>query len=194
MNLRRTRVVLFLIPSLVLVVPDAAAAADAHAFVGSKKCKMCHIKEFKSWAGTAMAGAFEALKPGVRPEKKKAAGLDPMKDYTKDETCLPCHVTGYGKAGGFVDIGTTPNLAGVGCEMCHGPGETYLESQNMSLKNKEYKKADLVAVGLVDTITVDRCLGCHNNRSPFVGEDYVFDFAANKEKGTHEKFPLKYRH
>ena len=28
----------------------------------------------------------------------------------------------------------------------------------------------------------------------FVGDDYVFDFEANKDKGTHEKFPLKYTH
>ena len=31
-------------------------------------------------------------------------------------------------------------------------------------------------------------------QSPFVGPDYVFDFEANKDKGTHEKFPLKYQH
>jgi hypothetical protein len=64
----------------------------------------------------------------------------------------------------------------------------------MSLKNKEYKKADLVAVGMVDGITEQQCRGCHNAESPFVGPDYVFDFEANKEEGTHEKFALKYQH
>ena len=65
----------------------------------------------------------------------------------------------------------------------------------MSLKNQEYKKEEIVAVGMVGEITAETCTKlCHNNKSPFVGEDYVFDFAVNKDKGTHEKFPLKYQH
>jgi hypothetical protein len=165
-----------------------------HAYVGSKKCKMCHMKEFKSWEETKMAKAYDTLKPGERAEQKKAAGLDPDKDYTTDAECLRCHTTGYGQEGGFVDIESTPNLAGIGCEMCHGPGGTYTKSEYMSLKNKEYKKADVVAVGMVDAVTEAQCLNCHNTDSPFVGDDYVFDFEANKEKGTHEKIPLKYQH
>jgi hypothetical protein len=171
-----------------------SAASAEHAFVGSKKCKMCHMKEYRSWAETTMANAFEILKPGERADAKSAAGLDPDKDYTEDATCLPCHVTGYGKDGGFASLADTPDLVGVGCEMCHGAGGTYIEPQHMSLKNKEYKKADLVAVGLVGEITVEQCKNCHNTESPFVGDDYVFDFEANKDKGTHEKFPLKYQH
>jgi hypothetical protein len=182
---------LVLIGSVCLSVPPAA---NEHAYVGSKKCKMCHIKEYKSWGDTKMANAFEVLKPGQRADAKRAGGLDPDKDYTTDTTCLPCHVTGYGKQGGFTSVVDTPDLVGVGCEMCHGPGGTYIEPQHMSLKNKEYRKADLVAVGLVDQITEAQCKGCHNTDSPFVGPDYVFDFEAKKDTGTHEKFPLKYQH
>ncbi len=170
------------------------AGDSGHAYVGSKKCKMCHLKEWKSWSQTKMALAFDHLKPGERSEAKKAAGLDPGKDYTGDPQCLACHTTGYGKTGGFVSIEKTPDRAGVGCEMCHGPGGTYTKNQYMSLKNKEYKKAEIVAVGLVGTITDEQCAVCHNTNSPFVGDDYVFDFEANKVKGTHEKFPLKYPH
>ena len=54
--------------------------------------------------------------------------------------------------------------------------------------------ADLVAVGMVDHVTVAQCEGCHNTDSPFVGPDYVFDYEAKKDTGTHEKFPLKYQH
>lgn len=165
-----------------------------HSFIGSTKCKKCHVKEWKSWTETSMANAFELLKPGVRAEAKKAAGLSPTKDYTEDVTCLPCHTTGYGKAGGFVDLESTPDLVGVGCEMCHGAGGTYTQEGLMTRKNKEYKKADLVAVGLVDVVTRAQCSACHNTDSPFVGADYVFDFEANKEKGTHTKFALKYEH
>ncbi|MFQ5791705.1 MAG: cytochrome c family protein [Acidobacteriota bacterium] len=177
-----------------LAIPVYVQAGD-HEYVGSKKCRKCHIKEHKSWGQTKMAQAFELLKPGVRSEQKVAAGLDPEKDYTKDATCLPCHTTGYGKPGGFVDIEATPDHAGVGCEMCHGAGATYIQDQYMSLKNKNYKKDDIVAVGMVAQITGEQCMTvCHNTDSPFVGDDYVFDFEANKDKGTHKKFPLKYKH
>lgn len=178
----------------VLVAAATPAAAAEFEYVGSKNCKKCHLKEYKSWEATKMATTFDALKPGERGEAKLKAGLDPNNDYTTDEKCVKCHVTGYGKPGGFVDIATTPELANVGCETCHGPGGTYIQDGYMTLKNKEYKKADIVAVGMVDTVSAEQCEGCHNAESPFVAEGYVFDFEANKDKGTHEKFPLKYNH
>jgi hypothetical protein len=172
----------------------SVAMAGEHAYVGSKKCRTCHLKEHKSWSTTKMASAFDNLKPGERAEAKTAAGLDPNKDYTTDPECLPCHVTGYGEPGGFTSIEETPELAGVGCESCHGAGGTYLQPEYKSLKNKEYKKADIVAVGLVDQVGEAQCAPCHNANSPFVDADFVFDFEANKDLGTHEKYPLKYNH
>lgn len=138
-----------------------------------------------------MAKAFELLKPGVAVEAKKAAKLDPNKDYTADANCVGCHVTGYGQNGGFVNVASTPDLAGVGCEACHGPGGTYIKKEHMSLQNKEYKKADIVAVGLVGEIKKEQCTLCHNEKSPFFK---AFDFEARKKEGTHEKVPLKYAH
>lgn len=183
---------------IAVVVLVAAATlpmqAGEHSFVGTKKCKGCHFKEWTSWSATKMAKAFDVLKPGERSKEKQAAGLDSAKDYTKDKTCLGCHVTGYGKPGGFVDFETTPDLVGVGCEMCHGPGGTYLGEGYMTLKNKEFKRADLVKAGFVGQVTEAECKGCHNSASPFVGDDYVFDFETMKGKGTHEKYPLKYGH
>jgi hypothetical protein len=187
------RASLLLIALSILCVPQFAAAGD-YEYVGSKKCKMCHMKQYKSWEATTMATSFDNLKPGERAEAKTAAGLDPEKDYTTDTTCLPCHTTGYGEAGGFVDIATTPTLAGVGCETCHGPGGTYLADGYMTLKNKEYKKAELVAVGMVDSVQEAQCVGCHNTESPFVADGFVFDFEASKETGTHEGYPMKYSH
>ena len=100
-----------------------------------------------------MATAFEKLRPGVAADAKSAAGLDPDKDYTADAFCTFCHVTGYDKPGGFVDEATTPDMVGVGCESCHGPGGTYVQDEYMSLKNKQYVKAELVAVGMVGTVS-----------------------------------------
>jgi len=165
--------------------------AGDHAYIGTKKCRTCHIKQYKSWEKTKMANAFELLKPGAAAEAKSGAGLDPQKDYTLDAECVSCHVTGHGKEGGFVDAATTPALAGVGCEACHGPGGDYVANDKMSLKNKEYKRADLLAAGMVSPPTETQCLVCHNDKSPFFR---AFDFEARKVEGTHEHTPLKYQH
>lgn len=184
------------VPAFALVVlgSDASSAATDHDYIGSNRCRKCHAKEYASWSKTRMANSFDVLKPGERAEQKTAAGLDPAKDYTKVADCVRCHSTGFGEPGGFEDIESTPDLAGVGCESCHGAGGTYTKDGYMTLKNKEYDKAKLVAAGLTDTISEDTCHRCHNADSPFVGDDYVFDFEANKAKGTHEKFPLKFKH
>lgn len=176
------------------LIGSAPLAAAEHSFVGTKGCKKCHLKEFKSWETTKMAQAFEQLKPGVAADKKKAAGLDPQKDYTKDPKCVACHTTGFGKPGGFVDFATTPDLAGIGCEVCHGAGGTYVKDGYMTMENKEYKKAELVAVGMTAAVAEKQCTACHNSESPFMAKGQVFDFAANKDKGTHENSPLKYKH
>ena len=180
--------------AIVMVVSGAASASDEHAYIGSKNCKKCHIKQWKSWSETKMAQSFETLRPGQRAEQKTAAGLDPDKDYTTDPECVRCHTTGFGMEGGFVDEASTPDLMGVGCEVCHGAGGTYVADEYMSIKNKDYKRADIEAVGSIFPPTNDQCVGCHNTDSPFVGDDYVFDFEQRKADGTHENTPLKYEH
>jgi hypothetical protein len=170
------------------------AAADDHAYVGSNRCRKCHIKEYRSWSKTKMAKAFNLLKPGERADKKKAAGLDPNKDYTNDEECIRCHVVGYDKKGGYVSPTKTKYHLGVGCEMCHGPGGTYIKDGYMTLKNKEFKRADLVKVGLVGKITAEVCTQCHNSDSPFVDEGATFDFETKVKEGIHEIYPLEYEH
>ena len=193
--MRLSHLPLLVIASIALGTIFLAEPVQAqHEFIGAAKCKKCHLKQYRSWEETKMAKTFETLKPGVAAEAKTAAGLDPDKDYTRDAECVGCHTTGYGLPTGFVDIDTTPELAGVGCEMCHGAGGTYIQDEYKSLKNKEYVKSEIVAVGLVDTVSEEQCVSCHNSDSPFVDDDFVFDFAANKEKGTHEHFPLKYKH
>ncbi len=192
--MRSPRIWMVSLPVLLLVLAASMATAQDHAYVGTKNCKKCHLKEWKSWAETKMALSFDNLKPGERAEAKTAAGLDPNKDYTTDPECVRCHVTGYGKEGGFVDIETTPDLVGTGCEMCHGAGGTYTQPEHMSLKNKEYKRSEVVAAGMVEKVSEVQCAVCHNTDSPFVGDDYVFDFEARKDEGTHEKYPLKYNH
>jgi hypothetical protein len=188
------RYLVLTIPVLVLLaalaLPSAATADNE--FVGSKVCKKCHLKQHKSWEATLMGQAFETLRPGVKAEAKTAAGLDADKDYTTDATCLSCHTTGYGKPGGFVSEAETPELAGVGCESCHGAGSAYTVEEVHSLKNKEFKTADVEAAGMIVTVTEEQCTGCHNADNP--NQKEPFDFAVSKDDGTHEHFPLKYVH
>ena len=75
--------------------------ADAE-FVGSAKCKKCHLAEHKSWVGLKHAKALEILRPGNSKEAKEKAKPDPAKDYTKGAACVACHTVGFLKAGGTV--------------------------------------------------------------------------------------------
>lgn len=180
---------------IVFLAGISAPRANELEFVSSKKCKMCHLKQYSSWEETKMARALEVLKPGQAVEAKKKQGLDPEADYTSDPECLQCHSTGYGKPGGFVSLEETPNLAGVGCESCHGPGSEYLKPELMSLKNKEHTLESVREAGLIYPVTEETCKSqCHNEKSPFVSKDQAFDFKEMKSKGVHESVPLKYEH
>ncbi len=171
---------------LILLFPGEVTAQ----YVGVSRCRSCHLPQAKSWEQTKMAKVIELLKPGVAAESKSAHKLDPDKDYTHDAGCLPWHVTGYGRPGGFESIEKTPGLAGVQCEACHGAGAGYLKPNLMSLQNKEFKRAEVVAAGMVIP-EAKTCQACHNERSIFYKP---FDFATRKAQGTHDHLPLKYSH
>lgn len=191
--------VLWFLTVLLFTITSVAFSQEASnhdfGYIGTKKCKKCHIKQYKGWTKTKMANAYDLLKPGVRADRKKLAGLDPEKDYTTDAECLPCHTTGYGKKGGFTSVEESPQLLGVSCEMCHGAGSEYIKTQYMSNKNKSYKRAEVVKVGLVSPVTGETCTSlCHNEKSPFFKLAEPFVFEKRKDQGTHDHFPLKYEH
>ena len=192
--------------SVVVFASDAGVNAGSHdgaqnapaaqaEYNGAKKCKACHMKQYKAWEETSMATSFENLKQGVKVAEKAAAGLED-KDYTHDKDCLPCHTTGYGKPGGFVSIEETPNLANVQCEECHGPGSIYNKTMKEVKKTKAYKVAEYKAVGLIVPSEDEAgCMKCHGDDSPFkesVDAKYKFDFKDRLEK-THKHFPLKFK-
>jgi len=129
-------------------------------YVGMTKCKMCHKDVYEAWSKTKHATAIETLGD----------------TSAMDEACLACHVTGYGKGGGYVDTASTPGLLGVTCEACHGPGSLYWKLPIM----KDHEKA--VANGLVEQDS-SVCLSCHNEKSPtFKG----FKYDEAKKTGIHK--------
>ena len=183
--------------AMALIFVSNADASGAK-YIGAKKCKACHMKQYKAWKKTTMATSFENLKAGVKAAEKKKAGIDPDKDYTADADCLKCHTTGYGK-GGFTTIEATPKLAGVQCEACHGPGSVFskfMKKQKKAWKTEGYTDDDLKKQGLVVPSEDEAgCMECHGGDSPFtekVDAKYKFDFKDRLEK-THKHYPLKYR-
>jgi len=144
------------------IAQEAKKETAKPAYVGDSKCgKMCHKDEHTSWLATKHAKAYESLKPEDR----------------KKDSCVICHVTGFGVADTLFE--------GVQCEACHGPGSLYKDIKIMS-KSKYKENWDAqhklaLAAGLVvpDEKT---CIGCHNKKSPtFKG----FDYATMKAKGVH---------
>ncbi len=165
-----------------------------HRFVGPQTCtEKCHQQQGESWAKTRMARSFDALRPGTYAKEKEMVGLDPEADYTEVEECLRCHTTGYGLVGGFVSFEETPEMAGVTCEACHGPGGMYVETV-MDADDPTFQTSKAREAGLIYPPTARICQGCHNEDSPFVDVGYEFDYAERVALGTHEHFRLKYEH
>jgi hypothetical protein len=179
----------------------ASDEADGPAYVGSKTCKKCHLKQYKSWEKTKMAHAFDVLRPNERSDKKTEAKLDPSKDYTTDPQCLKCHTVGFGTESGYQvpppddkkAQRRADKLLGTGCESCHGPGSEYVKLHKQIQDDKrKYKSEEMYAAGMY-RIGPELCVTCHNTDNPFVGPDYVFEYEKRKDEGKHEHLPLKYR-
>jgi hypothetical protein len=84
-----------------------AAQAEPDHYMGMEFCARCHAAEAAQWKTTAHSAAWQTL-------------VDAKKDATPD--CIPCHVVGYKKDGGFQHLADAPKLGNVQCEMCHGMG------------------------------------------------------------------------
>lgn len=108
---------IFIVIILCFLAATISIAAEGQVFIGSDKCAQCHEKEYTtfqqhskkahSWKSVAV------MAPKLTPEELQG--------------CYVCHTTGYAQ-GGFVDYATSPHLADVGCETCHGAGGAHAES------------------------------------------------------------------
>ena len=79
-------------------------------YEGASDCKDCHKAQYAKWRSTEHAHAYETLVKHGRQH---------------DPECAECHVVGLRKQTGFRGPRAKPNLAGVGCECCHGPGNVH---------------------------------------------------------------------
>lgn len=183
------------------IVTLPALGAEPYTYVGSKKCKMCHMKLYKSWAKTEMGMAFKTLKPGEAKEAKEKHNVDVDKDYTRDAACVKCHTTGHGHDGGYVipdpndkkAVKAAKKREGIGCESCHGPGSEYVKVfKDIFMSKRKYKVEELYAVGM-RKIEESTCTTCHNAESPTIDAATPFDFEKRKTEGIHEHQVLKQR-
>jgi 2',3'-cyclic-nucleotide 2'-phosphodiesterase (5'-nucleotidase family) len=78
---------------------------DRH--LGDRRCARCHQSIHDDWQRTAHAHAFDTLVKSHREH---------------DPECLPCHVTGFETAGGFLGGAPYQDMREVQCESCHGMG------------------------------------------------------------------------
>jgi len=90
-----------------------AAESGESPYAGEESCASCHTDEHDIWWDTPHSGAYEKLE-----EVNKAF----------DPSCVGCHTVGYEQPGGFIDMDTTPQLAGVQCESCHGAAAEHASS------------------------------------------------------------------
>jgi len=185
--------------TLVVAVP---LVTETFEYVGSSKCKMCHIKQHKSWKKTKMGQAFDILMPGKSVEAKVKFNIDPNEDFTQEAACLACHTTGYGQPGGYAipdsndkkAVKHAKKMRGVGCESCHGPGSVYAKiHKDIFMSKRNYRVEEMYAAGMTK-IEASSCTSCHNDQSPTINVDAPFDFEKMKDEGTHTHFELKYRH
>lgn len=111
-------------------------AASAPIYLGAKVCGACHYEKHQEWQETRHAGALETL---------KRIGMD------KNQRCLQCHTVGLGLPTGFVSSEQTPQLGGVQCENCHGPGGQHIANLfDPSMRPKV-------------TLAAETCGGCHTD-------------------------------
>ena len=125
---------------------------DGNMFIGSQMCRSCHQVEYDTWKKMRHARAMTTLQ-----ERKNPSGRD------FDPTCVVCHSVGMDYAGGYRSMQETPEMAHVGCEMCHGPGGNHVFSANPA------------SVPMSKAFT--RCADCHDSENdPYFEKDYEKKF------------------
>lgn len=144
--------------------PPARSPSVKVTYAGVAQCSACHEPQHTSWAATRHAQAM-----GTLIAKKQQFNPD----------CLQCHTTGYKDNNGFRDLRTSPAMANVQCEVCHGPA--YRHSLEQRIFNQQKKRA---AAGTATTATFTArhtpkaavspavCLKCHNEEHD---DDFNFE-------------------
>jgi hypothetical protein len=109
---------------------------DDFTIARSRDCASCHAEDDHAWRQSQHAHAWQAL-------QKSGAEVDPE--------CQRCHTTGYGLPGGFQSARRSPDLAGVGCDSCHGPSAEHV--RNPKIHTAHFAEAK------------NQCPACHDREN-----------------------------
>lgn len=141
--------------AILFVTPASAFGSedDVGNYIGPEGCKFCHLVNFNEWMLTNHSRAFQIL-------------VDRKMD--KNESCIPCHVTGYNNKT------KTYKYKDVTCEACHGSGdisaniaeqvlEIVLSQNNKSQEDIHILLAqmNLTKRSMVINLTSESCGRCH---------------------------------
>lgn len=113
---------------------EFVSVRDQYTIAGSQSCIKCHQTDSQVWHNSKHSHAWNVL-------EMKGASFDPH--------CQQCHSTGYGLAGGFVNVASSRELIHVGCESCHGPSAAHVENPK--------KKTPFQAK--------EQCVRCHDHEN-----------------------------
>ena len=165
------RVMLILTLGMLIALVAWPASAEDHAYIGLKKCGMCHKKDtagaqLAKWQESAHAQAFANLSSEAGLAKAKELGVA---DPATDAACLKCHSTGHGAAAELTVKLVMEN--GVTCEACHGAGGDYFKKATMT--GIRDGSVDGAPLGYVKP-TAETCQVCHPADNP--GHKGEFDF------------------
>ncbi len=131
------------------LISESVRPPASDTYLGAAKCAECHQPFEEIWKKTRHARAFESL---------EHVGKE------NDPECIVCHVVGYGEEGGFYSMSTTPALANVQCEECHGLDRGHMEDFSKPMR----------------PVTKKVCLKCHTKEnSP------DFDYTIHLKKIMH---------
>jgi peroxiredoxin len=135
------------------------------AYVGSDACESCHPAEFATWSASPHGHSLASLETQGKQE---------------DKACLACHTTAFDLPGGFAKDARPadhPDLARVGCESCHGPGEAHVP--------KEAKKIGTI-ISLGDKcdscVILQICGSCHDDAND---PGFAFEVVEKIERQRH---------
>jgi hypothetical protein len=123
---------------------------EGQTYVGTRDCSSCHLDQFMDWRTTQHSKAFDTL-----PAK-----------YRADANCLKCHTTGHGAASGFASVAATPNLVGIACEACHGPGSKHVEAaKSFGQAQLTAEQEAFVRSTIHRMLPKNVCVDCHVTRA-----------------------------
>jgi formate-dependent nitrite reductase cytochrome c552 subunit len=125
------------------IAPAAMWQQQGATYVGKVACRDCHSNIYDQYVNEQEMGINDPV----------ASHAD---DRHRGNTCGACHTTGFGEpTGGKLD-GSTPNLDGIGCESCHGPGSKHIAA-NTTAERKQ---------NITRTPPDKTCMDCHGDRKP----------------------------